>query len=170
LVNFHFNQRLSEIDLENHVITFRNLEKQEEHNVTYSYLFGADGANSNVREVLSENNILTSERKKLYHVYKEMTIPMGEDGDYVLDPKFVHIWSAPDTVFVALPSLDKSFISTIFYRNGEDGELKNVKTKEELDLYFEKHLPNLHKILPNLEEDFFGNPDSEIFEINLWFS
>lgn len=162
-VHFYFNRKVKSIYTKCKKITFLDTTTDHEEHSEYSYLFGADGANSTIRELLFEQKIIHRKRRKLFHIYKEMNIPAGPNGEYVLEPNYVHIWSSEEAVFVALPTLEKSFISTIFYRN--EGQLSTITDPAELHSYFKKHFPHLYKVLPTIEKDFFENPGSEIFQI-----
>ena len=57
----------------------------------------------------------------LDHGYKELTIPPGRDGAFVLEPNALHIWPRGGFMLIALPNPDRSFTATLFLpRAGEN--------------------------------------------------
>ncbi|MEM9920677.1 MAG: NAD(P)/FAD-dependent oxidoreductase [Bacteroidota bacterium] len=170
MVRFHFEEKLTAADLEAKKLTFVNTQSGQESVQEYTHVLGTDGANSNLRSLLCERDILDYQRTKMNHFFKEMAIPPTDEGEFALNPEYVHIWSTPDAVFVALPNIDKSFVSTLFYSNKEDGILNKVVDVEGMRQYLDTYLPHLSSISPKFAEDFFSNPASDIYEVkcNNW--
>ena len=48
------------------------------------------------------------------HDYKELLIPAGKEGSYLLDKNALHIWPRGDFMLMALANLDGSFTCTLF--------------------------------------------------------
>ncbi len=166
MVDFYFHHKLVSMDLEQKKLDFKHQESGESVEVTYDYVFGADGANSRLGELLKVKNEIERERTVVNHYFKEMSIPTNAEGDFAFDPAYVHIWSSDDLVFVALPNVDKTFISTMFYKNNEEGYLVNISAQEDLEKYFATYFPYLLKSVPQMVQDFIKNPASNITQVN----
>ena len=82
---------------------------------TFRCVFGADGAYSIVREAILRYSRANFSREYIDHGYKELTMPPGDDGDYVLpNPHALHIWPRHEFMMIALPNPDKTFTCTMF--------------------------------------------------------
>ncbi len=165
MVDFCFHHKLESIDLENKKIGFVVPETEDIKTVEYDYVFGADGANSNLAKLLKEKKILNREQRIVNHNFKEMSIPETADGEFAFDSKYVHIWSSDDVVFVALPNIDKTFVSTMFIKNNEGSHLVNLKERDEVENYFSTYFPHLYKNSPEMVNDYMNNPICSISEV-----
>ena len=51
---------------------------------------------------------------KIDHDYKELHIPPGPNGEFLLEKNALHIWPRGDFMLIALANLDGSFTCTLF--------------------------------------------------------
>jgi kynurenine 3-monooxygenase len=82
--------------------------------VEFDLLLGADGAHSAARHHLMKFARMDFSQKYIDCLWCEFTIPPSKDGDFRISPNHLHIWPAGSFMFIALPSLDKSFTCTLF--------------------------------------------------------
>ncbi len=160
-VQLIFNHACEDVDLENASATFKNYISNEK--VTYSadVIFGTDGAGSAVRKNMFESHkfLFSFSQEWLSHGYKELEIPATENNGYRTYKNALHIWPRGEDMLIALPNLDGSFTVTLFlpYENS-DYCFANLTTPEMVHEYFNKEFPDVVAMIPNLSEEFFGNP------------
>ena len=53
------------------------------------------------------------EYNEIDHDYKELLIPAGDNGNYLLDKNALHIWPRGEFMVIALANLDGSFTCTL---------------------------------------------------------
>ena len=54
------------------------------------------------------------EYNEIDHDYKELLIPAGKDGSYLIEKNSLHIWPRGEFMLMALANLDGSFTCTLF--------------------------------------------------------
>lgn len=160
-VKLIFNHACEEVDLENVSATFRDYNSKEEITISSDAIFGTDGAGSAVRKSMFESHkfLFSFSQQWLSHGYKELEIPASENGGYRTYKNALHIWPRGEDMLIALPNLDGSFTVTLFlpYENS-DYCFANLTTPEMVHEYFNKEFPDVVEMIPNLAEEFFGNP------------
>lgn len=160
-VKIIFNHACETVDLENASATFKEFNSNKETTITADVIFGTDGAGSVVRKNMFENHkfLLSFSQQWLSHGYKELEIPAAENGGYRTYKNALHIWPRGEDMLIALPNLDGSFTVTLFlpYENSEYC-FANLTTPEMVHKYFNKEFPDVVEMIPNLSEEFFGNP------------
>jgi len=160
-VKIIFNHSCESVDLENASATFRNYNSKEETTISADAIFGTDGAGSAVRKNMFESHkfLFSFSQQWLSHGYKELEIPASENGEYRTYKNALHIWPRGEDMLIALPNLDGSFTVTLFlpYENS-DYCFANLTSPEMVHEYFNKEFPDVVEMIPNLAEEFFGNP------------
>lgn len=160
-VKIIFNHACETVDLENASATFKDFNTKKEMSITADAIFGTDGAGSVVRKSMFENRkfLFSFSQQWLTHGYKELEIPATENGEFRTYKNALHIWPRGEDMLIALPNLDGSFTVTLFlpYENSEYC-FANLTTPEMVHKYFNKEFPDVVEMIPNLSEEFFGNP------------
>jgi kynurenine 3-monooxygenase len=134
--------------------------------VEFDLLLGADGAHSAARHHMMKFARMDFSQESIDCLWCEFTIPPSKDGDFRISPNHLHIWPAGSFMFIALPSLDKSFTCTLFGPESLFSKLGN-DSKELLTL-FEEHFPG---VIPDLisvddvQRHFHRNPHLPLINI-----
>jgi kynurenine 3-monooxygenase len=89
-------------------------KRAPEIEVSFDFMIGADGAHSPVRYHLMKFARVSYQQTYIDTLWCEFHIPPSRNGDFKLSPNHLHIWPAKDAMFIAIPSSDKSFTSTLF--------------------------------------------------------
>jgi len=156
-----FNHGCKTVNLETASATFKNYDTGIETTFSGDIIFGTDGAGSVVRKSMFNDKkfLFSFSQEWLSHGYKEISIPAAENGGYRTFKNALHIWPRGEDMLIALPNLDGSFTVTLFlpYENS-DYCFSNLTTPEMVNEYFKKEFPDVIKLIPNLTEEFFGNP------------
>ncbi len=160
-VQLIFNHACEEVDLENTTAIFKEYGTNKELSLTADVIFGTDGAGSAVRKSMFDSHkfLFSFSQQWLSHGYKELEIPATENNGYRTYKNALHIWPRGEDMLIALPNLDGSFTVTLFlpYENS-DYCFANLTTPEKVEEYFKKEFPDVVEMIPNLSDEFFGNP------------
>lgn len=151
-VKLHFEHKLTACNLDSATLVFQG--KQGNIKQTHADLVvGCDGAFSSVRKQFMKRIRFNYSHVYIPHGYKELTIP-PKNGEFSMEPNYLHIWPRNTFMMIALPNLDKSFTCTLFMPF-EDFE-KICKAEEVLD-FFKTHFPDSIPLIgpDNLKTDFF---------------
>lgn len=133
-VKFFFDHKLTGADFKNHKAWFevngkaRNTSpsaRDQEIEVTFDFLIGADGAHSAARYHLMKYTRMNYEQEYIDTLWCEFTIlakSHGEDDPesrFAISPNHLHIWPGKDFMFIAIPSfvLHPSDIVFLYLRN-----------------------------------------------------
>ena len=153
----HFDRRLDHVDFDARVATFRG--DASEHSHVFIALIGADGAGSALRGQLAPHVDLQERTDWLDHGYKELEIPPAKDGGFRIEPNALHIWPRGHYMCIALPNDERTFTVTLFMpHTGPHPSFESVQTADEAQALFEDDFPDTLRLIPELREDFVGNP------------
>jgi len=110
-VKFHFNERCVDFDCTNGGATFSSGVS-----VRSDTVIATDGAGSAVRHAFMHGGVerFDFSQSWLAHGYKELHIPAGPDGSFLLEKNALHIWPRRKFMMIALPNFDGSFTCTLF--------------------------------------------------------
>lgn len=146
--------------------------------VSFDLLLGADGAHSAARYHMMKFAQTTFSQEYIDTLWCEFTISSSPEGkDYRISPNHLHIWPAGDFMFIAIPSLDKSFTCTFFGPTDlfeQLGASKSTTTTttaastSRLDDLFAKHFPGVVPDLisrQDLHDQFTRNPHLPLVNI-----
>lgn len=165
-VQINFNEKCDHIDFKKNEIHFINEVSQ--HLTTHQSLltFGSDGSYSAARLTHQlQHNRFQYQQHYIDFGYKELTIPAGANGEYLLDKNALHIWPRGNYMMIALPNMDGSFTCTLFFPFEGEPSFNTLTTKEKVKLFFENTFTNVASLMPTLEEDFFTNPTSSLVTV-----
>jgi kynurenine 3-monooxygenase len=107
-------------------------------------LIGADGAHSAVRYHLMKFVPMSYQQEYIDKLWCQFHVPPSPTGEFRIPPNYLHIWPQDESMFIALPNLDKSFTSTLFLtRSGFD----DLTTSGRIVEYFDEKFPG---VVPDL--------------------
>ena len=161
-VHFHFLHRCLDVDIENSEVSFRDESNGELVNRKHDHIFGTDGAFSAVRARLTKIDRYNFSQEYLSHGYKELEIPALPDGTHRLDPNCLHIWPRGEYMMIALPNPDGSFTCTLFIAFEGKYSFENLTTGVQVRQFFEEKFSDAVQWMPDLEKDFFANPNASL--------
>lgn len=165
-VEIFFNQKCNSIDFKKNEIVFENSINQQIQHHQSELIFASDGAFSAGRltHQLQHDRFQYSQ----YYIdfgYKELNIPAGESGTFLMEKNALHIWPRGNYMLIALPNIDGSFTCTLFFPFEGTPSFKTLDTKEKAREFFNNTFSDASKLMPTLEEDFFNNPTSSLVTV-----
>ncbi|CAH2251224.1 kynurenine 3-monooxygenase isoform X1 [Pelobates cultripes] len=161
-VKLHFEHKLNNCNIDSGSMTFIRKTGdviQENSDV----IVGCDGAFSVVRKQLMRRPRFNYSHVYIPHGYKELTIP-PKNGEFAMEPNYLHIWPRNTFMMIALPNLDKSFTCTLFMPF-EDFE--KLSTGEDVMDFFKTFFPDSIGLIGEnkLKEDFFFLPPQALISV-----
>lgn len=161
-----FNQKCESIDWKQNEITFQDTYNLQLSTLNFKLLFGSDGAYaaSRLTHQLQHNRFQYNQ----YYIdfgYKELTIPAGENGSFLMEKNALHIWPRGNYMLIALPNMDGSFTCTLFFPFEGNPSFESLDTKEKVTAFFKETFTDALLLMPTLEEDFFNNPTSSLVTV-----
>ena len=164
-VTLHFNHSCTSVDIDHKVAHFFNEIEHKSIEVEGEVIFGTDGAGSSLRRSYESHplfNIHVSQ-EFLSHGYKELEIPPAANGGFRTENNALHIWPRGEYMCIALPNLDGSFTVTLFLNNTEGVfNFSNLKDANAVSHFFKSEFKDLFDLMPDLIQDFFHNPTSNL--------
>lgn len=165
-VKIHFEKRCTTVDRKTNVVSFEDNNTHKTESVSSDLIFGADGAFAASRLSMQ----LHSDRFEYnqHYIdcgYKELIIPPGKNGEFLMEKNALHIWPRGSFMMIALPNPDGNFTCTLFLPFEGERSFAKLKTKEEVQKFFEEEFPDAVPLMPTLIEDFFHNPVSSLVTV-----
>jgi kynurenine 3-monooxygenase len=177
-VRVHFNHRCTDVDLAEataHLVNTgaavaagvspANSENQI-IKASGDAVIGVDGAFSAVRQSMQmQIRGFEYDESYLAHGYKELTIPPGPDGSWLMEKNALHIWPRKSFMMIALPNPDGSFTCTLFWEFEGPRSFATTKTDDDARRFFDEEFADAVPLMPTLLEDFKSNPTGSLVTI-----
>ncbi|KAI4158026.1 MAG: hypothetical protein L6R39_000553 [Caloplaca ligustica] len=167
-VTLHFNHKLTGADFNKNIAWFEqrklaktdhaqnptgdayvkaDFERPKEIAVDFDFLIGADGAHSASRYHMMKFARVTYQQEYIDTLWCEFRIePRSSDGFFAISPNHLHIWPCGSSMFIAIPSSDKSFTCTLFAPASYFASLSGLPTEKFLSSF----LKNFPGVCPEL--------------------
>ena len=170
-VKIHFQHRCLGVDKRTGSGLFRNEETGVEFQVNPEILIGADGTFSTVRQHMQKGLRANYTQSFLEAGYRELRIPAGPAGSYVMDHNVLHVWPRGDCLLLAMANADGAFTCTCVLPF--EGERSFAALKSETDVleFFNTHFTDAVPMMPNLAEEFLSAAPAEFVttSISHWY-
>ncbi len=161
-----FNQKCENINWKTNEITFENCINHQLSTINYQLAFGSDGAYSAARLTHQlQHDRFQYHQHYIDFGYKELTIPSGSNGEFMMEKNALHIWPRGNYMLIALPNMDGSFTCTLFFPFEGEPSFASLDTKEKVKIFFEKTFADVVPLMPTLEDDFFNNPTASLVTV-----
>jgi kynurenine 3-monooxygenase len=164
-IGLHFQQQVLEVEVTSNQVTLLETATGQEYQITPDVIFATDGAFSMVRLSLQKTERFNYEQSYLDYGYKELTIPAAADGGWQLEKNALHIWPRGQYMMIALPNIDGTFTCTLFFPYEGEPSFKSLQTPAQLEAFFQEVFPDAAALMPDLAEEFFGNPTGSLVTI-----
>ncbi len=160
-VEFHFEQRINKVDLENTSIEV-NSQQSTSDSLQFDFIIGADGAFSAVRHAMQFTDRFDFSQDFIDHGYKELHIPPGTNSTFQLEKNALHIWPRESFMMIALPNPDGSFTCTLFFPFEGSPSFSSLKTNEDINTFLSGTFPDAVALMPDALADFNTNATSSL--------
>ncbi|TAE00056.1 MAG: FAD-dependent monooxygenase [Bacteroidetes bacterium] len=165
-VHLFFDSVCEKVDLKANKFWIRNTKNKQIQEIENTLTFGADGAFSALRLAMQRTDRYTYSQSYLPDGYKELLIPAGKNGEFLLEKNALHICPRGKFMLIALPNFDGSFTCTLFlsFESGEH-HFANLTTEKAVLDFMQTHFPDISALIPNLCEQFFQNPTGAMLTV-----
>lgn len=157
-VRLHFDKRCLRVDKANKTVQIQDKLTSEITTVESDFIIGADGVFSTVRQQMQRGERATYQQDFLGHGFKELRIPAGPGGTYLMRTGGLHIWPRGDHMLIAMPNSDGTFTCTCILPFEGEQSFESMQTEESVMEYFKTHFPDVIPFIPKLAEQFINNP------------
>ncbi len=167
-----FNSRCTGIDFAGKVVSFTDDQTGENFSVEAEAVIATDGATSAVRMEMMKIPRFNFAQVYENYGYKELTIPAGSNGSFLMEKNALHIWPRGSYMLIALPNLEGSFTCTLFlpYDKSLGGEnsLEHLEDRKNLIPFFERNFPDALALMPDLEEQYYSHPTGTLMTVKCY--
>ena len=143
-------------------------KRATEISVEFDLLIGADGAHSAARYHMMKFARLDYRQEYIDTLWCEFHIPPRSPGSsFAIDPNHLHIWPGGSFMFIAIPSLDKSFTCTLFAPASYFSSISEYP-EQRLAEFFHKNFPGVCPEListSDLQKQYVENPHLPLISI-----
>lgn len=165
-VNIHFNKKCTLINRKDLAITFEDNVTKETSNSSADLLFGADGAFASSRlSIQLQSDRFEYNQHYIDCGYKELIIPAGKNGEFLLDKNALHIWPRGSFMMIALPNPDGNFTCTLFLPFEGEKSFSNLKTDKQVEDFFKSEFSDAFTLMPTLISDFKTNATASLVTV-----
>jgi kynurenine 3-monooxygenase len=169
-VRFTFGRKCEGIDLDRGETVLAGGADASPVTARGDFILGADGAFSVVRRALMKQDRFEYSQSFLSHGYKELTIPAGPGGSFLLERNALHIWPRGGFMMIALPNRDGSFTCTLFLPFAGENSFAALASEGEVERFFGRAFPDAVPLLPEIAAQYFANPTGSMVTVrcNPW--
>lgn len=164
-VGLFFRHRCTGVDLHTGEVELTEEASGRAERLPARVVVGADGAYSAVRAVMQKRERFDYRQDYESHGYKELAMPAGPGGTFLMEKYALHIWPRHSFMMIALPNRDGSFTCTLFLPYEGRHSFAALKTEAALLQFFREQFPDALPLLPSLAEDFATNPTGGLVTI-----
>ena len=165
-VNIQFNKKCTLINRKDLAITFEDNLTKETSNTSADLLFGADGAFASSRlSIQLQSDRFEYNQHYIDCGYKELIIPAGKNGEFLLDKNSLHIWPRGSFMMIALPNPDGNFTCTLFLPFEGEKSFSNLKTDKQVEEFFKSEFSDAFTLMPTLISDFKTNATASLVTV-----
>lgn len=165
-VNIQFNTRCTNINRQNLTASFEENTTKQATETQSNLLFGADGAFAASRlNMQLQNDRFEYNQHYIDCGYKELIIPPGKNAEFLMEKNALHIWPRGSFMMIALPNPDGNFTCTLFLPFEGEKSFSKLKTKEEIQTFFNEEFADAVPLMPTLIDDFLNNPTSSLVTV-----
>ncbi len=180
-VNLIFHHKLTGADFNKKKAWFerkgsdKSSDRPKEVEVSFDIILGCDGAHSSVRYHMMKYVRMDYEQSYIDTLWCEFTIPPADSSDttattasakdgFRTSPNHLHIWPTPNDMFIAIPSIDRTFTCTLFAPSATFAELS--AHPESIESFFRTSFPGAADLIgPDLQTQFQQNPHLPLISI-----
>jgi kynurenine 3-monooxygenase len=163
-ITIYFNSKCIDVDVNKTTAIFE-LEDGSHKTIISDRILGTDGAFAATRSKLQTSERFNYSQSYLHVGYKELEIPEGENGKFMMEKNALHIWPRGSFMMIALPNPKGDFTCTLFM----PFELfDSIKTKEDVARFFNEEFADAVPMMPTLLDDYMKNPTSNLVTVRCY--
>ncbi len=155
-VQFHWDERCLDVDLDHPAATFESGASGRSHRQEATRIFGADGVFSRVRSRLERTPLFNYSQTYLDHAYTELDMPTIDGTPWARHRNSVHLWPRSTHMLLGLPNQDGSLVCSLHLPIEGDPSFSSLQTPEDLAEYLGRSFPDALPLMPEAAANFFA--------------
>jgi kynurenine 3-monooxygenase len=164
-VKLHFNQKCTGMNFDTGELRVFDEATGAKTTIRAHRVIGTDGSASAIRMEMQHSQRFNLSQQYLDYGYKELIIPAGSDGTWLIEKHALHIWPRGTYMLIALPNIDGSFTCTFFYPHEGKQSFETLDTPERVQMFFKEQFPDATALMPRLRDEFFSNPTGSMVTV-----
>jgi kynurenine 3-monooxygenase len=157
-VDVKFEHRMESAEFENGTAQILDMRGGRILSVPMNPLLATDGAASVTRRRMNSLALIETQEMDLEHGYKELSIPAGHRGEYLMAQDALHIWPRGNFMLIALPNADGSFTATLFLSKRGAVSFESLTAPSAIERFIRTHFPDVYGLMPNCVAEFQEHP------------
>jgi kynurenine 3-monooxygenase len=157
-IHLHFEHRLESADFAAGTAQIRDLRQDRLATVPMQPLLATDGAGSTLRRQMAAQHRVAARETDLEHGYKELSLPAGPGGRFLLAQDALHIWPRGGYMLIALPNDDGSFTATLFLPKHGPVSFEALGSAALVDEFLSTNFPDARALMPDCVAEFAAHP------------
>jgi kynurenine 3-monooxygenase len=157
-VSLQFDTRLTGMDFHVGEIFLRDETSGREYGRPADTVIGTDGSTSALRLALQQTGRFNLSQQYLDYGYKELTLPTGPGGTFLLEKNALHIWPRGSYMLIALPNIDGNFTCTFFFPFEGPSSFASLDSREKVKTFFTQQFPDAVALMPDFVDEYHAHP------------
>jgi kynurenine 3-monooxygenase len=166
-IKLHFGWRCMGTAPEDGVVTFKGPDGSLQR-VHSKRMLAADGAMSTVRRGLLRRSEFQLSQTYCKHFYKELNVPLCDDGRWPFDPHALHIWPRGDCLLTAFANHGRGFTCALFLPMHGERSFNALARPPDLKDFFAENFADLVPHMPELLRDFYAGAPSHLASVQCY--
>jgi len=137
-------------------------------NVPGDAVLGCDGVSSIIRGKVAEQAGFIQRRPALGYGYKELRIPPGPAGCFLIEKDALHLWPRAGFIMSALPDPDGSFNCNLFMPLAGANGFEGLQEREDVSRFFAEYFPDMARMVRDLTTQFLERPLHSLAAMHCW--
>lgn len=157
-VRIAFNHRACGMDFKAGILHLHNEKDAYNYNLQTNVVLGSDGTRSVIRQAMEDLPGHYSTEEAHSYGYKELTIPPGPNGTFLIEKNALHLWPRGTYMLLATPNREGSFTCTLFLPFEGEVSFEQLTTPDKVKEFFEQQFPDVVPLVKDLVHTFLTNP------------
>jgi kynurenine 3-monooxygenase len=157
-VALQFDTRLTAMDFHAGEILLWDEASGREYARPPGTVIGTDGSASALRLSLQQTGRFNLSQQYLDYGYKELTLPAGPGGTFLLEKNALHIWPRGSYMLIALPNIGGTYTCTFFFPFEGPLSFASLDSRERVKSFFTEQFPDAVALMPDLLEEYHAHP------------
>ncbi|NER28113.1 MAG: FAD-dependent monooxygenase [Symploca sp. SIO1C4] len=164
-IDFYFQQKCIDIDLQTTTLKFQQLNTGAITKVQAQRIFAADGAYSAIRQKMQRLKRFNYSQEYLEQGYREIIIPSNRERSWLLEKNAIHIWPRDNFMLIGFPNLDGSFSLSLHLPYVGRISHESIKTHEDIQKLFETYFSDILPLVKSSLQDYCMKPIGDMITI-----
>lgn len=167
-IKFYFEHKCLSVDKERAEVILVNENTGENVIANGDFVVGADGCFSTVRNQIQRGERADYHQQFLPYGYKELNIPEGKNGEFLIDKNSLHVWARKGFLLLALPNHEGSFNCMCVMPYEGPVSFEKLTDRRQVEALFNQHFHDIYELVPGLVDEFLTVPTGHSLTVSTY--